>query len=158
MVLEHQAKMHNYITRLSYETQTMMAMYKHIRYLRHQEDAFLRYLLFTEEAPLTAPISGDPEYAQGFTALGPFDAKGRSLREFDLRTRLFKYPCSFLIYSPQFDALPAVMKDHLLQRLYAILSGQDQDPQFAALDGDKRRAILEILRETKPGLPDYWQQ
>jgi hypothetical protein len=48
------------------------------------------------------------------------------------------------------------MRDHLLERLHAILNGEDQDPQFAALDADQRRAILEILRETKLGLPDYW--
>ena len=158
MVLEHQTKMHNYITRLSFETQHMMSAYGHIRYLNHQQDAFLRYLLFTEETPVTAPISGDPLYAKNFSALGPFDAKGRSLREFDLHTRLFKYPCSFLIYSAQFDAMPTVMHDQLLQRLYAILTGEDHDPQFAKLGEEQRRAILEILRETKPNLPAYWQQ
>jgi len=78
------------------------------------------------------------------------------LREFDLQTRLFKHPCSFLIYSKQFDALPPVMRDHLLQRLHAILTGQDRDPQFATLAGDDRQAILESLRETKPNLPEYW--
>lgn len=158
MVLEHQAKMHNYITRLIYEAQQMMSMYGHIRYLKQQENAFLRYLLFTEEAPLTAPVSGDPQYAQDFTAFGPFDGKGRSLREFDLHTRLFKHPCSFLIYSEQFDNLPTVMRDELLLRLHAILTGEDHDPQFAALDDKERRAILEILRETKPTLPAYWRE
>jgi len=158
LVLEHQAKMHNYITRLSYETQQMMAMYGHIRYLKQQENAFLRYLLFTEEAPLTAPVSGDPQYAQAFTAVGPFDSKGRSLREFDLQTRLFKHPCSFLIYSDQFDAMPAVMHDELLHRLHTILTGEDRDPQFAQLGDQERRTILEILRDTKPNLPSYWRE
>lgn len=157
MVLEHQVKMHNYITRLNYETQRMMSMYGHIRYLTSQVNAFLRYLLFTEEAPLTAPIAGDAEYAEGFNALGPCDSKGRSLRDFDLQTRIFKHPCSFLIYSPQFDALPPVMRDHLLQRLHAILIGEDRDPQFAKLGDDERRVILDILRETKANLPDYWR-
>jgi len=158
MVLEHQAKMHNYITRLSYETQQMVSMYGHIRYLKQQENAFLRYLLFVEEAPLQAPVAGDPRYTQDFTALGPFDTKGRSLREFDLHTRLFKHRCSFLIYSDQFDAMPSVMRDRLLLRLHAILTGEDRDPQFAQLGDDERRVILEILRETKPGLPAYWRE
>jgi len=83
MVFEHQVKMHNYITRLSFDAQIMTKMYGHIRYLRSQVDAFLRYVLFTEEALLTAPIVADADYAKRFTALGPFDAKGRSLREFD---------------------------------------------------------------------------
>lgn len=58
---------------------------------------------------------------------------------------------------PQFDALPPVMRDHLLQRLHAILTGEDRDPQFAKLAGDERRVILDILRETKANLPDYWR-
>jgi hypothetical protein len=157
MVLEHQAKMHNYITRLNYETQLMTAAYGHIRYLKNQVNAFLRYLLFAEEAPLTEPVAGNAEYTKAFMALGPFDSQGRSLREFDLKTRLFKYPCSFLIYSPAFDALPTVMRDQLLQRLHAILTGEDRDPQFARLGDNDRHAILEILRETKPNLPDCWK-
>jgi len=158
MVLEHQTKMHNYITRLSYETQQMVSMYGHIRYLKQQENAFLRYLLFAEEAPLIAPVSGDPKYSQDFGAIGPFDSKGRSLREFDLKTRLFKHPCSFLIYSEQFDSMPAVMHDELLRRLHAILTGADKDPQFAQLDDNERQTILEILRDTKPNLPVYWRE
>jgi hypothetical protein len=158
MVLEHQVKMHNYITRLSFDTQIMTSMYGHIRYLRNQVNAFLRHLLFTEEAPLTAPVAGDADYAATFASAGPFDGQGRSLRDLDLRTRLFRHPCSFLIYSESFDAMPAVMRDHLLQRLHAILTGRDGDPQFAGLARDERQAILEILRATKPGLPGYWRQ
>ncbi len=157
MVLEHQAHMHNYIARLNFETQQMTAMYGHIRYLRPQTDAFLRCLLFTEEAPLTAPIEGSAGFVRDFTAAGPRDHLGRSLRDLDLRTRLFKYPCSFLIHSPAFDALPPVMRDSILARLHAILTGEDHDPQFAKIAEPDRRAILEILRETKPNLPDSWR-
>ncbi len=156
MVLEHQAHMHNYITRLNYETQMMLSMYQHIRYLKHQEDAFLRYLLFKEEAPLSEAVAGNPEFVAAFVARGPRDAKGRSLRDFDLHTRLFKYPCSYLIYSEAFDHLPGVMRDRLLQRLYDILTGKDDDQQFALKEAD-RRAVLEILRETKANLPGYWK-
>lgn len=158
MVLEHQAHMHNYLTRLHYETRIMTETYGHIRYLKNQVNAFLRYLLFTEETPLTAPIAGDPEFAKHFAARGPRDAKGRSLRDFDLQTRMFKHPCSFLIYSPAFDALPEMMRDHLLQRLHDILTGKDLDPQFAKIRAEDRHAILEILRETKPNLPAYWRE
>jgi hypothetical protein len=136
----------------------MTNTYGHIRYLRTQEDAFLRYLLFTEEAKLTAPIKGDDEFAKQFVSRGPFDCKGRSLRDLDLQTRLFKYPCSYLIYSGQFDSMPSIMRDHLLQRLYQILTGKDTDKQFARLEADSRTAILEILRDTKPNLPDYWRE
>jgi hypothetical protein len=157
MVLEHQTHMHDYITRLGYETQIMTSMYGHIRYLKTQEDAFLRYLLFTEEAPLTAPVSGDPQYTKDFLANSRRDSKGRSLRDLDLHTRMFRYPCSYLIYAEAFDSMPAVMRDRLLQRLYDILTGHDPDPQFAKIAATDRQAILEILRETKPNLPDYWR-
>jgi hypothetical protein len=157
MVLEHQLHMHNYITRLNYETRLMMSAYGHIRYLDNQVNAFLRYLLFTEETPLTAPVHGDPRFVAQFVAQGPRDGKGRSLRDLDMQTRMFKYPCSFLIYSEAFDNIPEPMHDHLLKRLHAILTDVDKDPQFAKLSSADREAILEILRETKPNLPDYWE-
>ena len=157
MVLEHQAHMHNYITRLRYESETMLRTYGHIRYLKHQEDAFLRYLLLVEEAPLPCPVEGCSSFAQQFASGGPRDSKGRSLRDLDLHTRMFKYPCSYLIYSDAFDSLPAPMSSPLLERLYAILTGSDKDPQFAKLTTEDRLAILQILRETKPNLPDYWR-
>ena len=79
-----------------------------------------------------------------------FTPTGRSLRDLDLRTRIFKYPCSFLILNPAFDALPAPMRD-------SILTGTDQDPQFAKIAAADRQAILEIFRETKPNLPEVWR-
>ncbi len=158
MVLEHQAHMHNYITRLNFEAQMMTAMYGHLRYLRHQEDAFLRYLLFTEEAPLTATLAGNPEFVSAFEKDGPRDSKGRSLRELDLHTRMFKYPCSYLIYSEAFREMMPVMKEELLHRLFAILVGKEAAPDFAKISANDRQAILEILRETMPSLPEYWRQ
>jgi hypothetical protein len=157
MVLDHQAKMHNYITRLNYETQIMVSMYGHIRYLSNQVNAFLRYLLLTEAVPLQASVEGDPAFVEAFQRIGPFDSKGRSLRSLDLQTRLFKYPCSYLIYADAFDALPPVMRDHLLRRLFDVLTGKDADPQFARISQEDRTAVLEILRETKASLPDYWK-
>lgn len=157
MVLQHQAHMHNYLTRLNFDARQMLAMYGHIRYLKPQTDAFLRCLLFTEETPLREPIEGSPEFMREFSAAGPRDRLGRSLRDLDLRTRIFKCPCSFLILNPAFDALPAPMRDSILTRLHGILTGMDQDRQFAKIAAADRQAILEILRETKPSLPDVWR-
>ncbi|NJM55985.1 MAG: hypothetical protein HC841_08920 [Verrucomicrobiae bacterium] len=158
MVLEHQGHMHNYITRLAYETEIMMKTYGHIRYLRMQVAGFLRFLLLTEETPLTAPVAGNPEFVKAFEARGPRDAKGRSLRELDLRTRLFKHPCSYLIHSEAFAAMPAVMREHLLIRLHDILTGRDDSEDFAMLTKADRRNLLEILTDTLPALPDCWRQ
>jgi hypothetical protein len=121
-------------------------------------DAFLRYLLFTEEAPLAGAIEGNPEYVRDFASHAIKDSKGRSLRDLDCKTRLFKYPCSFLIYSSSFDAMAAPIKEVILQKLHDILTGKNSDEQFARLSADDRKALLEILRETKLNLPDYWRK
>lgn len=158
LVLEHEAHLHNYLTRLHYETTMALARYQHIRYLRSMGEGFLKYLLFTEETPLKAKVKGTSGYAEHFATLGPKDRQGRSFRQFDLESRLFKYPCSFLIYSEAFDRLPKPMREHLLQRLHEILTGKDTSPEFANIPSDTRQAILEILLETKPNLPAYWRE
>ncbi len=71
----------------------------------------VNYLLFADEPPLPNPVEGTSGFSQKFTALGPRDSKGRSLRDLDLKTRLMRYPCSYMIYSPAFDGLPAGTKD-----------------------------------------------
>lgn len=158
MVLEHQTHMHNFITRLGYEATLAVHQYGHVDYLKSATEAFLRYLLFTEEAALTEPVAGASDFSRAFAAQGPRDRAGRSLREFDLRTRLFKYPCSYLIYSDGFDRLPDKMKERLYRRLWEILTGSDAGPDFRRLPAATRRAILEILVDTKPGLPAYWKR
>ena len=155
MVLEHQAHMHNYVARLNIEAKQMLAAYGHVRYIRSQVDAFLRYLLFTEEFPLTQKIEGNPDFGHDFEARAIRDSKGRSLRDLDCKTRLFKYPCSFLIYSPSFDAISEPIKDVILHKLHDILTGKNDEAQFARLTPEDRKAVLEILLETKKTLPDY---
>ena len=155
MVLEHQTHMHNYLTRLNYAARITLLQYGHVRYLQSAIDGFLKYLLFTEETELIAPVAGTSSFARDFTALGPRDSKGRSLRDFDLRTRLFKPPCSYLIYSDAFEKLPAQLKEAIYQRLFNILTGKEED--FDPLPAARRQTILEILHETKPDLPSYWR-
>ena len=92
-----------------------------------------------------------------FTASAVKDSKGRSLRDLDLKTRMFKHPCSFLIYTSSFDAMAGQIKEVILQKLYDVLTGKNTDAQFAKVSPEDRTAILEILRETKKNLPDYWR-
>jgi hypothetical protein len=157
MVLEHQTHMHNFLTRLHYEATIALQQYGHIKYLKNITEAFLRYLLFTEEAVLSAPVRGSEAFTRSFSERGPKDRLGRSLRQFDLQTRLFKYPCSYLIYSDAFDQLPGPLKEQIYQRLWDILDGQDASSSFDGLPAPTREAIREILAETKPGLPKYWR-
>lgn len=157
LVHDHQTHMHNFITRLNFETRIMQHRYGHIRYLRHQVDAFLRYLTFAEEAELDGPVVGTSGFAEEFAKAGPFDAEGRSLRDLNLKSRLFEYPVSYVIYTPSFDALPDEMRELVLQRLHGILTGEDETPVYQRLSPRAKKAALEILRETKPSLPDYWR-
>jgi hypothetical protein len=158
MVLEHQTHMHNYLARLNYEATIALKTYGHVNYLRSIVDGFVRYLLFVEEAPLTAKVTGASTFQADFEKLGRKDSKGRSLREFDLSGRMFKYPCSYLIYSEAFDSLPSPVKEKVYARLFDVLTGKESSEAYEALSSDSRRAILEILAETKSDLPDYWKE
>ena len=78
-------------------------------------------------------------------------------REFDLRRRLFKYPCSYMIYTPAFDALPPAAKSAVYSRLWEVLSGKDMSPRYKGLAPADRKAIISILLETKRDLPEYFK-
>lgn len=158
MILEHQTHMHNYVARLNIEARQMLATYGHVRYIRSQVDAFLRYLLFSEEFLLTDRIAGDPEFVRDFEAQAIRDSKGRSLRDIDGTRRLFKYPCSFVIYAPSFDAIAEPIRGIILRKLHDILTGKNEDPQFSRMSAEDRKAVLDILVETKKTLPAYWRE
>jgi hypothetical protein len=116
------------------------------------------YMLFVGEAPLREPVKGVSTFTQTFARRGPHDARGRSLREFDLRTRLFRYRLSFMIYSDLFDALPQPVRQTVYQRLYDVLTGRDAGQKYASISAADRTAILDIVRETKHDLPVYWAE
>ena len=170
MVLEHQADAHNYITRANFLTrQAMHHQHSLNRELKEPPDRvwdstksriksagepLVEYLFFSGEAELTAPIRGTSNFSQEFAHNGPRDRKGRSLRDFDLKTRLFKYPCSYLVYSPSFAALPHEVKEYVLRRMHEVLNGQDQSDKFKHLSTADLTAIREILQDTLPGWND----
>lgn len=156
LVLEHQTHMHNFLTRLNYESTMALQSYGHIHYLKTIINSFLKYLLFVDEAPLAGPVQPGTNFVAHFEKMGPHDRQGRSLRQLDLQTRLFKHPCSFLIYSDAFHQLPAPTKALVYRRLWEVLQGQEKDPAFAKLTPETRRAIQAILVDTKPDLPAYW--
>lgn len=164
LVLAHQTQMHNLITQTNY--QTRQALYKTNgevtdavrQQFERPAEQLVRYLLFANEAPFEDRVQGTSGFAEEFAARGPRDPQGRSLRDFDLHKRIFKYPCSYLIYSEAFDAIPAPAKEFIYHRMYEVLTGHEQGPEYAALSSEDRRAILEILVATKPGLPAEWKQ
>lgn len=174
MTLEHQAEMHNRLAFASIETRMALHYQSELNKALKEKtgtrfdstksringavDAVLKYMLFYEEAELSDRVEGTSGFSKEFAARGPFDSKGRSLRQFDLRTRLFKYPCSYLIYSEAFDNLPVDVRDPILLKLFDVLTGKVTSKEFEHLTATDRLAILEILRDTKPNLPEYWRK
>ena len=116
----------------------------------------VEYLLFANETALTDKIVGTSGFTAEFIKQGPHDQRGRSLRELDLQTRLFKYPCSYLIYSAAFDQLPPPLKVEIYRQLWEVLNSPKTDSRFRHLSNADRRAIIEIVRDTKRDLPDNW--
>jgi hypothetical protein len=173
MVLEHQTEAQNLLARAT--MQTRLALHQQAvlnkelgqapdaysesteRRIKSVADPLVRYLLFSGEAKLTDKVKGTSTYAADFAKKGPHDKKGRSLRDFDLERRLFRYPCSYLIYSQAFKQMPPALKDYVYQEMYDVLTDRHYGGGFAHLSAGDRRAILEILRETIKDLPDYWR-
>ena len=177
MVFQHQAHVMNLITRLGWETR--IAAYPRTektaeaaenaekkfpaispisavfsdRPLKDTVSELVDYLLFVDEQPLTAAVKGSSGFAERFAAEGPKDRHGRSLRQLDLNQRLMRYPCSYMVYSAAFGALPAEARTAVYVRMWDILSGRDSTPKYARLSETDRRAVVDILRETLHDLP-----
>jgi hypothetical protein len=172
MTLEHQTQMSNLIIRVGWEGRLALhdsaAINKALgrpeaepsesttHRINSAVEELAQYILFSGETKLTSPVKGTSNFTAEFAKLGPQDPQGRSLREFDLRTRMFRYPCSYMIYSEAFDKLPESVRERAYRRLYEVLTGKDTTPPFAHLSPADRKSIYEILRATKPGLPSYW--
>jgi hypothetical protein len=170
-VLQHQTHVHNLITKANHETRKALLYEKLINKelgraadfrsesttgrIRSVAEPLVRGLLFSGETPLTGPLSGTSGFAKEFEARGPWDSERRSLRQFDLKKRLFRYPCSYLVYSEAFAGLPAEVKEYVYRRFSEILSGKDTTKEFAHLNVIERQSILQILRDTKPDF-DAW--
>ena len=150
MVLGHQVRLHNLIARLNHTARSAARGGQSAARppLDAQVDELVRYLLFADARPLPGEVRGTTGFVADFERRGPADAAGRSLRQFDLKTRLFRYPCSYLIYSQAFLGLPADAKNLIYARLTEILASPDPVPGFDSLSAGDRRAVFEILRST----------
>jgi hypothetical protein len=175
MVFDHQMHMMNLITRVGWEARAAWYQTRPPTLLRREplpeardivavlRDAaaeFVDYLLFVDEAPLAGKIRGNSGFTEVFAARGPAqgttDRRGRSFRQLDLETRLLRYPCSYMIYSEAFDALPGEAKAAIYARMWQVLSGSETGKKYARLTLSNRRAVVEILRDTKKDLPQYF--
>ncbi len=171
MILEHQSQMHNLMAVANFQTRIAEAEVATLRQnpiatgtglantaaaqrIDATVERLLRYLLFADEQRLTCPVAGSSGFADWFQARAAvekqLDSHGRSLRDLDLVTRIFKYPCSYLIYSPAFDGLPSSVLERIQVRLSAILNAPAAPEGYEHLSDQDRRQIWEILRDTKP--------
>jgi len=162
MVFAHQTHMTNLLTRLGWEArlaQVELLSGKALTANRVRQAAHdvADYMLMLDEAPITEKMEGSSGFAERFSARGPKDSKGRSLRQLDLERRLFRYPCSYMIYAEAFDALPPSAKAAVYERLWEVLSGREARRSSVNLSPADRRAIVEILLDTKEDLPPYFQ-
>jgi hypothetical protein len=170
LVMSHQTHMTNLLTRVGWEARAAdPALHAPFLASPGEESRIAQmmngiasevvdYMLFVDEAPLADRVQGSSGFAQRFDATGPRDRNGRSLHELDLGRRLMRYPCSYLIYSETFAALPAAAKDPIYRRMWTVLSGQERGPRYqSALSLPIRQQIVEILTDTKSDLPAYFQ-
>jgi hypothetical protein len=139
LVFDHQGHATNLLTRLGWETRFAAAS-DGVDFTKGDLGDILKeavdYFLFVGETPIASPVQAGSAFAKSFASAGPRDRKGRSLRELDLQTRLFKYRCSYMIYSPAFDALPSEARAAIYARMRLMITDRD---------------TIEILDETKAG-------
>ena len=165
MTLNHQVRMTNLITRVGYETRVALAEVQHDagaaaaadRLIASDAREVVDYLLFVDEVPLPERFESTSGFREYFEHDAPRDQQGRSLKQLDLNTRLFRYPCSYMIYSPAFDGLPGPTRDAIYARMWDILSGRERDRKYAKFTPQLRADIVGILLDTKRDVPAYFR-
>lgn len=170
LVLEHQARVHNLITRANFETTQAIAMDEAMntalgrppghrsestqRRIAASAEALVAALMMFDEPALESRVEGSSGFTTTFAERGPKTQDGRSLREFDLETRLFRFPLSYLIYTPEFQALPIEVMRPVRERLKRELTPSNQETTPTRLSDNDRRAVHQILDETMPNWLD----
>jgi hypothetical protein len=173
LVFEHQVYIENLITRANYKARTMVARAndgqpadaltwdqlppKARPMVRAMLEPLVKALLFVDATTLPTRIAGNSGFDRWFQSQGPRDAQGRSLRELDLTTHVFRYHLSYMIYSIGFDGLPTYAHDYVYQRIADILSGRDQSPAYSHISPADRATALQILAQTKPAFAAFTQ-
>jgi hypothetical protein len=154
LVHEHQVGFVNRVTVGTYRTRELLAGEGSAEAVALEIEklarAIVRYALFADEVPLPAAIAGDAAFKAAFLSTRKPAANGAALKDFDLRTRLFKLRCSYKVYSPSFTGMPPELKTRVHRLLARALDGAE--PEFTYLPAAERAAIRTILVET---LPDF---
>jgi hypothetical protein len=167
MVLEHQYVMENTLTETGQAVRRVLAReapgdaYYTPEYTKRVLHKYARkitaLLLFSGEYELKHEVTGAAAFQEAFHQDCRKAGDGTSLKDFDLHHRLFKYRCSYMIYSALFQALPAPLKQAVYGQLGDVLTGKDTSPEYAHLEPEERAHIQKILSETLPEIRTAWQ-
>lgn len=159
---EHQAGFVNRAVEATYRTRSYLAEGKgklsmaHDKLLKQQAMAFVRYMLFADEPPFPGSgIEGTPEYKEAFLA-NRKAVNGKSLKDLDLKSHLFRYRCSYMIYSSAFQGMPKEFKQLVYIALRHALNPQQSNPDYAYMSREEKIAIHEIVKGTIKDLPPGW--
>lgn len=161
MVLEHQCQAHNLLTAASMNYKRAYHLGRALnvdadpdagsagRVADSAAARIVEWFLFKREAGQgTDGVEGDAEFQERFEAAFPRTAGGRSLADFELNGRLFKYRCSYMIYSEAFQQLPAPVKSRVISGLKEVLESPTDDDDYPTMKLTERRRTAAILRET----------
>ena len=163
LLLEHQAGFVNRVVEAGYRARTDLFLSSgkldaaQMQELDAQARSLTRYILFADEVPLPAGgVEGSAAFKRDFLSVGVTKGGGPSLRDFDLRTRLFKHRCSYMIHSPLFHGLPPEMKQRIFRRIGEALNVEKPDAEYAYLPVEEKSVIRAILKATLRDLPRDW--
>ena len=175
MVLEHQSSTQNALTKANHAALRAMHMQQSLqkelgepiekhptgtarRIIDHAAEDVIDALLYKDEAALPdGGIEGDPTFQQAFSRNAPRTSDGRSLKDFQLLTRLFKYRCSYMVHSLTFTHLTPPLKETVLAGLWKALQDEDPAGRYAYLGASEKKHIQKILVETLKDAPPEWK-
>jgi hypothetical protein len=125
--------------------------------IEERAEEMARYITFAEEAKFPAKgITGDPAYAEDFLRDRKVTKAGISLKDLDMKTRMFKHRCSYMLYTDTWKEAPKELKDRVYYHMALYLRDQP-DAQHAHIPAAERMAIRSILKETMNDLPSWWR-
>jgi hypothetical protein len=158
LVFDHQMHAINLLTRLNWEARVASGSGNPTTRegeVRRLVNELADYILFTGEAPLSVPLTPPAGFAQRLEWKVPKDRQGRSFGQLDLVDRLLRYPCSYIVYSEAFDGLPSAVKEAVYSRIADTLSRRVSEAGNEGRSAADRRAVLEILADTKPDFQNF---
>ena len=162
MVLEHQCRTHNLITKAKMGYQRALYFQKSYseggdldshdgmswKMAEGSAKQIVEAFLFASEIdPGGDGVEGSDEFAEAFKEQGVKTEKGKSLRDLRLYGRIFKNQCSYMIHSLAFKGLPELIKERVYHHLREEL-GKEADNHLSSRE---KKTLLGILEETVPG-------